>query len=196
MDLNPRNESGMGRRKSALSTLKGARKVWGTLRSTSTVAVSNALKLVPEIPSGSIIVKRKYKTYTRNSSNVTKWWFILRGEEEVLQLLESKWKLIAMQTAWSLEPVLYSDTSSTDTSTVASHSWELNTAVHMDNPEGSTPCVPSTPAQAKEFHHPLSGVPPQEEGITSVPTTPVQVEHLPHPLLGTPPQEEGVAPHS
>ena len=38
------------------------RGVWGTLRSTSTVAVSNALKLVPEIPSGSIIVKRKYKT--------------------------------------------------------------------------------------------------------------------------------------
>ena len=61
MDLNPRNESGMGRQKSALSTLKGARTVWGTLRSTSTVAVSNALKLVPEIPSGSIIVKRKYK---------------------------------------------------------------------------------------------------------------------------------------
>ena len=59
-----------------------------------------------------------------------------------------------------------------------------------------TPCVPSTPAQAKEFPHPLSGVPPQEEGITSVPTTPVQVKHLPHPLLGTPPQEEGVAPHS
>ena len=39
MDPNSRNESGMGRRKSALSTLKGARKVWGTLRSTSSVAV-------------------------------------------------------------------------------------------------------------------------------------------------------------
>ena len=61
----------------------------------------------------------------------------------------------------------------------------------MDNPKDSTPCVLSTPAQAKEFSHPLSGVPPQEEGITSVPTTPVQVKHLPYPLLGTPSQEGG-----
>ena len=81
-------------------------------------------------------------------------------------------------------------------SAVASQSWELNIAVHMDNPKDSTPCVLSTPVQAKEFSHPLSGVPPQEEGITSVPTTPVQVKHLPYPLLGTPSQEEGVAPHS
>jgi len=48
MDLDPINETGIGRQKSALSTLKGTRKVWGTLRSTSSVAVSNALKLVPK----------------------------------------------------------------------------------------------------------------------------------------------------
>ena len=91
------------------------------------------------------------------------------------------------------QPVFYSDTSSTDTWTVASHSWDLNIAVHVNKPEDSTPSVPSTPAQAKQFPHPLH---PQEGGITSVPTTPVEVKHLPHPLLGPSPQEEGVAPHS
>ena len=89
--------------------LKGARKVWGTLRSTTTGAITNALKLIPEISPGSVTVKRKYKTLKgkgHNEGHVTKWWFILRGEEEMLQLLERKWSVIAMQTAWKLEPVV------------------------------------------------------------------------------------------
>ena len=80
-------------------------KVWGTLKTTTTVAVTNALKLVPDISPGSITVKRKYKTLNGTGRVVTKWWFILRGEEEVLQALENKWNIIAVQTAWRIEPV-------------------------------------------------------------------------------------------
>ena len=87
--------------------LKGARKVWGTLKTTTTVAVTNALKLVPDISPGSITVKRKYKTLNGTGRVVTKWWFILRGEEEVLQALENKWNIIAVQTAWRIEPVFF-----------------------------------------------------------------------------------------
>ena len=34
-----------------------------------------------------------------------KWWFVIRGEESVLQELEGEWSTVAMQTAWKLEPV-------------------------------------------------------------------------------------------
>ena len=54
---------------------KGARKVWGTLRSTTTGAITNALKLIPEISTGSVTVKRKYKTLKgkgQNEGHVTK----------------------------------------------------------------------------------------------------------------------------
>ena len=73
----------------------GSRKIWGTLKSTTTFAVSNAHHL---------IFKHKYKTNpTKNSS---KWCFVIRSDEALLKNLEEKWHLIALQTNWKIEPVL------------------------------------------------------------------------------------------
>ena len=88
--------------------LEGIRKVWGTLKSTTTTAVTNALSLVKEVPTDKVSVKRKYKNVDRNGKNMKKWWFVLRAPENVLQTLERHWPKIQIQTMWKIEPVYYS----------------------------------------------------------------------------------------
>ena len=44
---------------------------------------------------------------TIHAVKVTKWWFVICGEESMLQELEREWSVIAVQTAWKLEPVHY-----------------------------------------------------------------------------------------
>ncbi len=85
-----------------------ARKVWGTLRSTTTTAVANTIKSLtklPATPNPDLKIKRKYKTADSNNKRVVKWWFVVRGEEKLLEELSKQWNLVAVQTAWKLEPV-------------------------------------------------------------------------------------------
>jgi len=97
-----------GRRNRVL--LKGARKIWGTLRTTTTLAVENALKTLTSINVKSLIVKRKFKTAHNNKDRVTKWWFVVRSEESILEQLQKEWPTISIQTSWRLEPILsYAD---------------------------------------------------------------------------------------
>ena len=87
--------------------VSGARKVWGTLKTTTATAVSNALKSLTNIPSNSLTVKRKFKTTTRDTSKqIVHWWFVIRGEEKVLERLQNEWSSVSIQTAWKLEPLL------------------------------------------------------------------------------------------
>ena len=87
--------------------VSGARKVWGTLKHTPVEAVSNALKTLTDIPLVSLTIKRKYKTVHKNSrQSVVRWWFVVRGEERILQELQGKWGPVATQTSWKLEPLL------------------------------------------------------------------------------------------
>ena len=59
--------------------ISGARKVWGTLKNTSTA----------KVPLDSLTIKRKYKTVHKNSRQVVvRWWFVIRGEERILQELQ------------------------------------------------------------------------------------------------------------
>ena len=83
-----------------------ARKVWGTLRTATATAVSNALKSLTNIPSNSLTVKRKFKTTTGDTSKqIVRWWFVIRGEEKVLEQLQNEWSSVSIQTAWKLEPL-------------------------------------------------------------------------------------------
>ena len=85
----------------------GSRKIWGTLKSTSTQDVSNAISSLMQMPDTSLIVKRKFKIIRQNSgrNKLTRWWFVVRGNEEILKLLEEKWNPDSMQAKWKLEPV-------------------------------------------------------------------------------------------
>ena len=72
----------------------GSRKIWGTLKSTTTSAVSNAVCSLTGMNADHLIFKCKYKTNpTKNSS---KWWFVIRSDEALLKDLEEKWHLIAL----------------------------------------------------------------------------------------------------
>lgn len=84
--------------------INGARKVWGTLRATTAVTVKNAIVSITKIPVEHFVVKRKYRLNFTTKS-VSKWWFVIRGEEEVLKTLEAKWPSVLLQTTWKLEDV-------------------------------------------------------------------------------------------
>ena len=86
--------------------VSGARKIWGTLRSTTTAAVVNTLKALTNIPSNSLTVKRKFKVAVNSPKQVVRWWFVVRGKEQILQQLQDAWGSVHFQTAWKLEPVL------------------------------------------------------------------------------------------
>ena len=85
----------------------GARKIWGTLKTTTCTAVRNTISSVTKVSRSNLQIKRKYKLNRNNPDTVSKWWFVVRGEESVLLELEQEWNSIAVQTAWKLEPVHY-----------------------------------------------------------------------------------------
>ena len=94
------------RENNAKVKLDGKRKIWGTRHSTSAVAVSNTIKSLTDVE---VTVKRKYKTSPTaraNSTRISRWWFVVSGEEEFLKQLEEKWSTVKVQTSWNLEPVL------------------------------------------------------------------------------------------
>ena len=99
LSSNPRPRSSHGQTRVRVT---GARKIWGTMKSTTAAAVADALKALAKSPQNALSVKRKYKI---NAKRVTHWWFVIRGEESLLEQLQSNWHLVNVQTAWKLEPV-------------------------------------------------------------------------------------------
>ena len=94
-----------------MMTVEEKRKVWGTLRTTRATAVKNTIRAITKIEG--LYVKRKYHVKkTRQDSSrgintqLSKWWFVVSGEEPTLELLEKKWSAVNYQTNWTLEPVL------------------------------------------------------------------------------------------
>ena len=95
----------------SLVDVPGARKVWGTLKATSTSAVTGILRRLTSIGS-KLSVKRKSRSATGGRRE--SWWFILRGNEDDLTKLQSEWVAVATQTKWKIERVsYYSGTSKT-----------------------------------------------------------------------------------
>ena len=134
----------------------------------------NVLKLVPDISPGSVTVKWKYKTLNGTGRVVTKWWFILRGEE-VLQALENKWNIIAVQTAWRTEPVFYGSTASNTTSNAVMFAPSDNPAMITALNQKPVVTLQTTPPvlatcgtqSIDETNHPLTLIPSWHERETS-----------------------------
>ena len=84
---------------------------------TTASAVSSTIKSVVKIEG--LNVRRKFirrlscNPQTNGSRyGESKWWFIISGEESLLDQLSKDWAAVKVQTNWSLEPVLvYSDVS-------------------------------------------------------------------------------------
>ena len=83
----------------------GSRKIWGTLRSTTTAAVSSTpAKLSSVQPETQVQVKRKYKL---SDKKAVRWWFVVRGTKEVLTKIENEWERVSLQTNWKIEPMRF-----------------------------------------------------------------------------------------
>ena len=96
--------------------IENARKVWGTLRSTTYPVVMSAIKQLTSAPLGErLTIKRKFKT--SQNGTIKKWWFVVRGDKSDVEFLEKEWPKVALQTGWKLEPVFrFEEPTSTDSS--------------------------------------------------------------------------------
>ena len=123
----------------ARTQVAGARKIWGTHKSTTTGEVKGAISMLAGIPTDDLVVKRKFKVAPGNS----RWWFVLRAEESVLKGLEETWSTIALPRRWKLEPLLcYAEaddgpsqlqTRDTDQERNSSVAVDLNVTSGIDN---------------------------------------------------------------
>ena len=67
----------------------GVRKVWGCLKTcTSQRLAANIAKLCPNM-NGRLQVRRQFAT--DKDDKITKWWFLIKGDEPVLIELEKSW---------------------------------------------------------------------------------------------------------
>jgi len=99
--------------KKARIPVNNARKIWGTLRSTACSAVTSAIKRLTSAPlCEKLTVKRKFRSSQEGS--IKKWWFVVRGNQPDLRILEEEWHKIEIQTGWKLEPVFQFDNSAVD----------------------------------------------------------------------------------
>ena len=92
-------------------TVPGARRIWGTLPATNSRAVEQVISSLTYVSAGELRIKRKYKTAPDNSNSCTqqrvvRWWFVVRGEDSVLEQLQKDWHLVAIHTDWKLTPLL------------------------------------------------------------------------------------------
>lgn len=132
----------VGKQKKNLVRVPGARKVWGTLRATTVVAVRNVISSVAKIPIDDLVVKRKYQSESGYGS-ISRWWFVIRGKEDVLEELQAKWSSVSLQTAWKLVDVYsYADTGS-------------------DHVDSLSPTRPSTDLPS----HPIEAVPGNNDAL-------------------------------
>jgi hypothetical protein len=92
-------------------SVTGARRIWGTLKTTTVRAVEKVISGLAKVPTTEFKVKRKYKISNDSSDattkkRVTRWWFVIRAEESVLDQLHKDWHLVSVQTDWKLTPLL------------------------------------------------------------------------------------------
>ena len=154
----------------------GARKVWGTMHTTTVHAVKNVVSSIAHIPAHQVVIKRKYKSQNV-SGKVRRWWFIIRADESVLQRLDSQWAHVSLQTAWRLEEV-YSyadaDPSACSVSSLASQSSNTMEQSSSNSQLGSQ-ALPSVQTQSLS----LNNVPDNGKHVftgTSVATSPKSSE--------------------
>ena len=77
----------------------GARRIWGTMKTTTVATVTSALSRLTSV-GGKLQIRCTFKTTTSNHS---RWWFVVRGSEEDLCNLDNEWDRINHQTPWELE---------------------------------------------------------------------------------------------
>ena len=110
---------------------------------TSLTVSSTIAQLCPTI-AGKLQLRRKFKN--NDNGRVIRWWFLIRGEEDVLTELQHAWDRVSTQTSWRLEdclryknsPEKSSDAALTATSSLLIHSTPLPTTDQLTNQPTAT----------------------------------------------------------
>ena len=134
------------------------------MKTATAIAVKTTIMQLTTVGEG-VLVKRKYKTAGDESKRIVRWWFVVRGEEETLQILQKEWSQISAQTTWKLEP-LYSYGESVS----VSHSSLTN---HQQFPVQT----PHSTAQLHQQGEPLVTMQPQQPQQTVHQQSPEPVMH-------------------
>ena len=117
--------------------VRGARRVWGTLKLTTPSSLKSAISKF--CPANSIQIKRK--TVCDNDGRVKRWWFVVHAPEDILVKLDAAWEQLKLQTGWKLEPCFKP----------SSHT------IPESSPSPSSPCPISQPTSGStEESHNLS----------------------------------------
>ena len=109
------------------------------------------------------MAKRKYKNVGIDGSRVTKWWFVLRASETILQTLEKQWPKIHIQTAWRIGPVYYNPVDNAPQSLAKAVLTIHEASTDQPSPSGSH-AAPAHELDSDATLSPLAAVPLQEEG--------------------------------
>ena len=104
----------------------GVRRVWGTMRGCSYRTVLSTLQRLTSVAEN-VEVRRKFK---KRGNTEVRWWFLIRGEETVLQNLEQEWVNIENSTSWKLERC-YQPVSASATHDLASEGDIGHTTTHQ-----------------------------------------------------------------
>ena len=92
-------ERGTSPRHDTRRVIDGVRRVWGTMKSCTPKILLSTLQRVTTVAEH-IEVRRKFKMKEKSE---IRWWFLIRGEEPILQLLDKEWENVENSTSWRLE---------------------------------------------------------------------------------------------
>ena len=82
-----------------MEKVEGVRRIWGTVRSCTSRTILTTLQKFSTVAER-VEVRRKFK---KCRDIRVQWWFLIRGEEGVLEALQKEWESIQSQTSWKLE---------------------------------------------------------------------------------------------
>ena len=159
--------------------VKGKRKVWGTLKTTTMAAMKNAIKVISKVEG--INIKHKYSLKKAQqamigreaaSTEVSKWWFVISGEESILDQLARNWDTVKLQTNWSLEPIFsYGNPTDQATDQDTNSSCVLNERPCTQPSQSTDDSVISGGGSEANGITDLLNVTPQEPGASRAPNS-------------------------
>ena len=93
-----------------MEAVRGSRRIWGAHRSATTEAVKTVLKSTNVATVEDLSIRRKYKlAQVSGVKHEVRWWFVVKGEENVLKQLDERWKqpqATMIPPRWKLEPLM------------------------------------------------------------------------------------------
>ena len=86
----------------------GARKIWGTLKNSSVSSIKSVISRLCNIDGG---LRVRRKDQEGSMTKRSRWWYVVHGNEPLLNQLETKWDQVKLQTSWKLEPCFMHESS-------------------------------------------------------------------------------------